>query len=952
MYKKLKKKIAFLLLICMACSILPVTTSTAATKQETNKAITKGQVCTLVNELLGATKKSDDMKNIANYKEGDNYYSTLSIAYNAGYIAPDKNNKLFDANAKADYGFVATIFANILESTKSKILGSHKSKDTITEAQFKAFLKEVIPTTISKNLSNKTIKGNAVIKKPKLKLSNVTIKGSLIIGDGVADKEVTLNNVTVKGKLIVRGGGENSVIIMGDSNISTLVVNQVNHKVNIKVNGDAKVKLVYINDGCNDVILNGTFGSVNVTGNDINVSTGTAAISSITLSGENTSLDISENTTVQTVTLAEQASNAKVEISGKVMKVSSDAANSAITVGNTGTVSKITASKSATGTAIKVQDNATVEEVISTAEGLAVSGTGKVNKATVQGNNSEISTPNTQVVVGDGVTGVKNSTDSTAAPSTTPTSGGSSSGSGSSSNSGTTPSTPTNPDSGKYKTDARFATGYPKIEMSNNTSGPNTTVTLKLAEGVATPEKPATVYYIVSAINTHWDVTSTSVIHGHLGDDAAIRWDKTIEHQMINCDFTGALRISDSAEVSIPLHLYNSGEGMVAYFVIKTEDKTSEVPTKIEFTSDTVSSFADTYPPYIRSAYLSDATVASEGMLQRAVRVYVNEKLDQTQAVTGSSLTVTGGAFTVSNVPGGMITDVSINYNSAYSYYANFIDLTLTYPASSDLSQLVIDYTKPAQGGLTDTANIPNQMDSFTLERTLTSDFYGHYAIFDPTPTIKKLNVSNDGKYLCVEFSPRTMYDDYKVKVDGVEWDIYLINYSDTYCRLYLNNNNAVSKKDSYQIEVLNSNGGRIKNMLEEEVELAATISNPTVPSLTATSATLNLTNKTLSLTYTGDTAGARDIYTSCQYVISLNDANGLTYQFRGEASQSYNGRPNEMTIVFDKEDMFEVDFSKITTASNITLSYIKQGIVRTSGFSDASGRPIDEFTLNVQVVE
>ena len=476
MSSKVKKLFVIVLAISMVLGMLsPVQAAVSPAKAA---VITRGDVCKAVNALIGATKESSKMKNIANYTKDDPYYSAVSIAYNAGYIIPNKNSELTNASAKANYNFVAIVLSRILKCTRLEVLGKHNPYSTLTASGLKTYLAEVFPTVITKNVSGKTYIGNVILNKPDITLKNITVKGNLVIGDGVADKEAILENVTVTGKLIVRGGGENSIKILGSSNISSIEIIQVNNIVSIKVSNDATVQLVYINDGCDDVILYGPIGTVNIVGDNINVSTSGATISSVTLSGENTSFSVSKDTVVNNVELKESASNAKLEVTGKVAEVVSSAANSSIKVEGTGSIATVIANETAKGVAITVDEKATIKAVSSAASETVISGGGKVEAAKIEGNNSSITTPDTKVTVGDNVTGVKTENNNTSNTTTTPSAGsgsnsgagtGAGNGSGNGSGSGTGSEDPNG--TIVYKTDARFATGYPEVTLgAANTS--------------------------------------------------------------------------------------------------------------------------------------------------------------------------------------------------------------------------------------------------------------------------------------------------------------------------------------------------------------------------------------------------------------------------------------------------------------------------------------------------
>lgn len=153
-----------------------------------------------------------------------------------------------------------------------------------------------------------------------------------MIGDGVADKEVVLNNVTVTGKTIVRGGGENSIIITGTSDISDMVIRQVNNKVSIKVKGNAKVRMVYINDGSNDVNIVGTVGTVNIVGVNLKVTLTDAVVNTLIVAdtAKNAVVEADKNSSIKEATL--NAAGTKIQGEGKVEAINVNANDTVVTV--------------------------------------------------------------------------------------------------------------------------------------------------------------------------------------------------------------------------------------------------------------------------------------------------------------------------------------------------------------------------------------------------------------------------------------------------------------------------------------------------------------------------------------------------------------------------------------------------------------------------------------------
>ncbi len=109
------------------------------------------------------------------------------------------------------------------------------------------------------------VEGIAIVNTTGVTLSDMTIKGDLIIAEGVGDGDVTLNNVTVTGNTIVRGGGANSIHINGDSSLANLIIEKTDDgQIRIITEDGSVVDAVFVNDGNDDIILTGTFGSVTI----------------------------------------------------------------------------------------------------------------------------------------------------------------------------------------------------------------------------------------------------------------------------------------------------------------------------------------------------------------------------------------------------------------------------------------------------------------------------------------------------------------------------------------------------------------------------------------------------------------------------------------------------------------------------------------------------------------
>jgi hypothetical protein len=332
-----------------------------------------------------------------------------------------------------------------------------------------------------------------------------------------------------------------------------------------------------------------------------------------------------------------------------------------------------------------------------------------------------------------------------------------------------------------------------------------------------------------------------------------------------------------------------------------------------------------------------------DGNLKRTVRVYVDEELNP-------ETTVTGGAFTISNisdpdlksVSGASITAVSIHNDPTKPYNQNaWIELTLVTPTDLDPHLLNIAYNPPLTGGIYDLGNIPNPMKAFDL--TILNN-----NLFDVKPQINSIFASHDGKYLSIVLIPNINGDDYNIKVNGKEYATNIFNSAPDFGVIQIYNPDATGILSSYDIEITGKDGGKLYDTFGQEY---VAISNPDVTtivdsSVTAESAVLNPSEKTLTLTL--DTVGFSMPY-GCQFVLNID---GVSYRLRGEVGRDNNAsNDNKEVYIFDAYNLFDVDFSKITNSSSITLSFNDLTTAFPEYF-ETSGKPVSELSVKVDLFQ
>lgn len=222
------------------------------------------------------------------------------------------------------------------------------------------------------------VNGLAVVKAKDVVIKDASIEGNLIIAEGVADGNATLDSTTVNGALIVRGGGENSVIIKGDSHIDSVLVEKQDGKVRIFADGVVVDEV----EAYEEVILEGSFGSVTITEN-----------ASVTVKGTVVTLDI------------EKSGTASIQ---------------------SGTVTTLYVASGATAS---IASAATVKTANLTGAA-EINGTGKIETANISGTGAVIAQTPSKVTFGDGASATISGKETSGSVQTTTGSGSSGRGSG------------------------------------------------------------------------------------------------------------------------------------------------------------------------------------------------------------------------------------------------------------------------------------------------------------------------------------------------------------------------------------------------------------------------------------------------------------------------------------------------------------------------------------------
>ena len=223
---------------------------------EPDEAISREDVSVILAEIL-ASKSSNPESVLESFEDGtmveETHQSQVAALVEKGYLTgyPDGTYKPQGAITRAE-------IVNLLD----KVLGR-----TITESG-----------TVGNGSDVEVVEGNITVYKGDLTLTNVWIKGDLILTAEVAGGDINLENVTIDGRIIVDGG--DSQIHLKESNVSEMLllkksgksqvlsenstVNKVILKSDVLLEGDFKDSEVEIQSSGHVAELNGRFASVEV----------------------------------------------------------------------------------------------------------------------------------------------------------------------------------------------------------------------------------------------------------------------------------------------------------------------------------------------------------------------------------------------------------------------------------------------------------------------------------------------------------------------------------------------------------------------------------------------------------------------------------------------------------------------------------------------------------------
>jgi len=224
----------------------------------------RAEAAAIINRAFGATVKANISK-FTDVSKDSWYYADIQKAVNMQTIMGVSNSEINpEGNITRESIFTVVARALVLPDGNKTILEKFSDKESISEwavpkvaamvargyingddlgninpqafitrEEFAQLMHNIFKVYISESgtVSNATY-ATTVIRTPNVKLSNVTINGDLIIGDGVGAGNIDLSNVKVTGRILFRGG-EGKVTFSNKNSVGEyIIVHDVNGTVN------------------------------------------------------------------------------------------------------------------------------------------------------------------------------------------------------------------------------------------------------------------------------------------------------------------------------------------------------------------------------------------------------------------------------------------------------------------------------------------------------------------------------------------------------------------------------------------------------------------------------------------------------------------------------------------------------------------------------------------------
>lgn len=345
------------------------TTPTTAAPDE---KLTTAQLVTLLVRIMGGAEEAD-LSGYVDMDKGAWHYTYFAQGLNMG-IVPNTNSNYLNPNQPSSREYAAYMLCRAFGLTVREPLDDYNDADkvsdwavssmqamvaakaitgsnggnatrnlnpqeTITRAEFAEMVyrlcKNFVQSSDSATIRGGTIDGGVLVSKSGAKFNGTTIKGNVYISDAVGTGDVTFEDVKVEGNIYVRGSGERSVHLEGETTANSVVFLNPYNATRLVVEDEAKINGVLINNGVDEVTLEGKVGNVTMNVSDVDLTLEKAEATNVVINSANSVVSLEEDSVVETLSIASSSSGVTVNSEGKLNRLALMANNAKLNLDGT-----------------------------------------------------------------------------------------------------------------------------------------------------------------------------------------------------------------------------------------------------------------------------------------------------------------------------------------------------------------------------------------------------------------------------------------------------------------------------------------------------------------------------------------------------------------------------------------------------------------------------------------
>ena len=327
-------------------------------KADPNGTLTTAQLVTLLVRIMGGAEEAD-LSNYADMDPGAWYYSYMAQGVGMG-IVPNTNSNYLNPGQGSSREYAAYMLCRAFGLTvrepiddyadadrvsdwavssmqamvaSKAIVGANGQNNTrnlnpqeiITRAEFSEMIyrlcKNFVKPTDSASIRGGTIDGGVLIAKSGTKLNGVTVKGNVYIADAVGTGSVTLADTKVEGNIYVRGSGEHSVHLDGETTANSVVFLNPYNATRLVVGEDASINGVLINNGVDEVTLEGKVGNVTINVSDVDLTLEEAEADNVIINSANSTVTVDKDSKVNALTVASSSTGSSIVNKGELARL-------------------------------------------------------------------------------------------------------------------------------------------------------------------------------------------------------------------------------------------------------------------------------------------------------------------------------------------------------------------------------------------------------------------------------------------------------------------------------------------------------------------------------------------------------------------------------------------------------------------------------------------------------